>query len=53
MSGVISASVSAGPLFVSSEGIVMMIGGLFIHGVTPEVARQWITSLEEIAKEGE
>lgn len=52
MSGINSASVSAGPLFRGSNGLVIMGGSLYIHHLTPEVAAQWLPILETIAKDG-
>lgn len=52
MSAVISVSVNAGPIFQASDGVVIMITGLYIHELTPEVAAQWIGVLKPIA-EGE
>jgi hypothetical protein len=51
MNGIISASVKAGPLFQSSDGIVIMSGLVYIHELTPEVARQWLPTIERIAGE--
>lgn len=47
----ISASVTAGPLFLSTEGLVIMAGRLYVHELTPELAAQWIGVLTTIAKD--
>lgn len=51
MSGIISASVKAGPIFQSSDGILIMSGLLYIHELTPEVAKQWLPVIQKIAEE--
>lgn len=50
--GVISVSIRAIPLqrAATSEEMLLMGPGLYLH-ITPEIARQWIGVLEEIAKE--
>ena len=49
MSGLGTVSVNAGPLFKSTNGLVIMSGAVYINDFTPEIARQWIRVLEEIA----
>lgn len=51
MTTMISASVTAGTIFRSTEGIVIMAGRLYIHELTPEVAKQWLPIITEIAGE--
>lgn len=50
MSRLISASVEAAPLFVStaSGNIPAIMGGIYIHGLNATLARQWITALQTI-----
>jgi len=51
MTTMISVSVTAGTIFRSTEGIVIMAGRLYIHELTPEVAKQWLPIITEIAGE--
>lgn len=46
-----TVSVNAGPLFQSTNGLFIMAGSVYIHEMTPQIARQWIRVLEETAKE--
>ena len=47
----ISASVTAGTIFRSSEGIVIMAGRLYIHELNQAVAAQWLPIIQQIATE--
>lgn len=49
--GIISASLSAGRLYRSPGGPLVMGAGVYIHNMTAELAAQWIGVLEEITKE--
>lgn len=49
MTGLGTVSVNAGPLFRSTNGLVIMSGAVYINDFTPEIARQWIGVLEPIA----
>lgn len=46
---VISAAIDAGPLMLRGNSMLYMSGSLYIHNMTPELARQWRAVLEEIA----
>jgi len=53
MNGV-TVSLSASPIHpaTTNKDLLLMGPGVYIH-MTPEVARQWIGVLEQIAKESE
>lgn len=44
-----TVSVNAGPLFQSTNGLFIMAGSVYIHEMTPQIARQWIQALTPIA----
>jgi hypothetical protein len=46
-----TVAVNAGPLFQSTNGLFIMAGSVYIHEVTPQIARQWIRVLEPLAEE--
>lgn len=45
-----TVSVNAGPIFEASNGLLIMSGAVYIHEITPELARQWIGVLTTIAE---
>lgn len=47
----LSVSVSAGPIFLSTEGLVIMAGRFYIHDLTPDLAAQWLPIIQKIAKD--
>lgn len=53
MSAVIGVSLSATPIYrgttPTTADMILMGSGVYIHAMTPELARQWIGVLESIA----
>lgn len=48
---VITAGISARPLYPTGNGLISMGAGIFIHDMTPDLARQWAEVLTNFAED--